>query len=32
MSAKKGALWGSHACFRDRETGPKPPKDRRWDE
>ena len=26
MRAKKGARWGSHACFRDRVTGPKPPK------
>ena len=30
MRAKKGARWGSHACFRDRETGPKPPRGRRW--
>src|SRR5215217_8273383 len=30
MRAKKGARWGSHACFRDREFGPKRPRGRRW--
>src|SRR6185503_16991951 len=29
MRAKKGARWGLHACFRDREFAQRPPKGRR---